>query len=82
MVSSQQRLWVEFVQPRVDRIAAQFDEVNWFPFGIGDGTKGPCVYDWTARRYGAVIDQALHRWPWRAERPCPIELPGTNAMTD
>lgn len=64
-VSSQQRLWVEFLQQRVDRIAQQLDEQDWFRFSVADGAKGPRVYDWAAGRYGASIDHKrgeLRRW--------------------
>ena len=61
-VSSQQRLWVELVQQRVDRIADQIDAVEWFRFSVADGAKGPRVYDWAAGRYGVPTDQGLTRW--------------------
>ncbi len=61
-VSRQQRLWVELVQQRVDRIADQIDASDWFRFSVADGAKGPRVYDWAAGRYGAPTEQGLRRW--------------------
>ena len=61
-VSSQQRLWVEYVQQRVDHIAEQLDEKDWFRFSVADGAKGSRVYDWAAGRYGAATEQGLTRW--------------------
>jgi len=61
-VSSQQRLWVEFTQQRVDRIADQIGAGDWFRFSVADGAKGPRVYDWAAGRYGAPTEQGLVRW--------------------
>jgi len=61
-VSSQQRLWVEFVQQRVDRIAEQLDDHDWFRFSVAQGAKGPRVYDWAAGQFGAPTDHGLIRW--------------------
>lgn len=61
-VSSQQRLWVEFVQQRVDCIAEQLGEHNWFRFSVAQGAKGPRVYDWAAGRFGAPTEHGLIRW--------------------
>lgn len=61
-VSSQQRLWVEFVQQRVDRIANTLSDDLWFRFSIGRGAKGPRVYDWTAGRFGVPTEHGLTRW--------------------
>lgn len=61
-VSCQQRLWVDFVQQRVDRIAAELADEEWFRFSIGEGMKGPRVYDWTASRFGAATEKGLTHW--------------------
>lgn len=61
-VSSQQRLWVEYVQQRVDRIADALEDDLWFRFSIGQGSKGPRVYDWAAGRFGVPTEHGLIRW--------------------
>ena len=61
-VSCQQRLWVDLVQRRVDHIAAELKDEDWFRFSIGEGTKGPRVYDWAASRFGAPTEQGLTHW--------------------
>jgi SRSO17 transposase len=61
-VSSQQRLWVEFRQQRVDDIAASVPAKSWIRLSVADGAKGPRVYDWAAARYGAPTETGLIRW--------------------
>lgn len=61
-VSSQQRLWDQFVQRRVDAIADGIPPDAWLRLSAADGTKGPRVYDWAAGRYGERTDQGLVRW--------------------
>jgi SRSO17 transposase len=67
-VSSQQRLWVELKQRRVDAIAQELTEEQWHRMSIAQGSKGPRVYDWAAGRYsggGASLEHErgeLHRW--------------------
>lgn len=61
-VSSQQRLWEQFTQRRVDAIADDIPTDAWLRLSAADGTKGPRVYDWAAGRYGERTDQGLVRW--------------------
>jgi SRSO17 transposase len=61
-VTSQQRLWVDYRQQRVDAIVRQAPAAAWFRMSVGDGAKGPRVYDWTAARFGAPSEQGLIRW--------------------
>jgi len=64
-VSSQQRLWVDFAQRRIDAIATDVPVDQWFRMSIADGAKGPRVYDWAAGSYGAPIEHERgerHRW--------------------
>lgn len=64
-VSSQQRLWVEFKQVRVDAIADTLDDDHWFRMSVGQGAKGPRVYDWAAGRFGVPIEHErgdLRHW--------------------
>ena len=61
-VSCQQRLWVDLVQQRVDHIAEKLEDGQWFRFSIGEGAKGPRVYDWTAGRFGAATEKGLTHW--------------------
>jgi SRSO17 transposase len=61
-VSGQQRLWREYVQQRVDKIADEIPADAWQRLSVADGAKGPRVYDWAAGRYGARTDRGLVRW--------------------
>ena len=61
-VSSQQRLWVDRQQQRVDRIAEDIPDDNWFRLSIAEGTKGPRVYDWSAGQFGAPTEKGLVCW--------------------
>jgi len=61
-VTSQQRLWVNGRQQRVDAIVRQAPVEAWFRMSVGDGAKGPRLYDWTAGRFGAPSEQGLIRW--------------------
>jgi SRSO17 transposase len=61
-VSCQQRLWVEFRQQRVDAIARTTPARAWQRRSVGDGAKGPRVYDWAASRFGAATAGDLIHW--------------------
>jgi len=61
-VTSQQRLWVEFEQKRVDQIVQSAPSRAWFRLSVGDGSKGPRVYDWAASTFGLPSEQGLVRW--------------------
>ena len=61
-VSSQQRLWVGLSQRRVDAIARDLDPENWLRVSVGDGMKGPRLYDWAAGKFGIPTECGLVRW--------------------
>lgn len=61
-VSGQQRLWVGLEQRRVDRIARDVPQDRWRRLSVGDGAKGPRVYDWAAGRFGAATEAGLIHW--------------------
>jgi SRSO17 transposase len=61
-VSSQQRLWVELRQKRVDQIAQALPTRVWFRFSVADGSKGPRLYDWAAGRLPRWDDQGRVKW--------------------
>ena len=61
-VSGQQRLWVRFQQRRIDALAAEVPEDRWSRLSVGEGSKGPRVYDWAAGKIGAPTDHGLNRW--------------------
>jgi SRSO17 transposase len=61
-VSCQQRLWVELRQKRVDEIARTAPTRAWQRLSVGDGAKGPRVYDWAASRFGTVTEGGLVHW--------------------
>ena len=57
-----QYLWEGFRQRRVDDIAAEVPADAWIRMSVGDGAKGPRVYDWAAARYGVPTEKGLIRW--------------------
>jgi SRSO17 transposase len=57
-----QCLWAGFQQRRMDDIAAEISVDAWARISVGDGAKGPRVYDWAAARYGAPTEKGLIRW--------------------
>lgn len=61
-VSSQQRLWVELRQERLDALVKTISAEHWFQLSAGDGAKGPRVYDWAAASFGTPVTGSLHRW--------------------
>jgi SRSO17 transposase len=61
-VTSQQRLWVGFEQKRVDQIADSAPPEAWHRLSVGEGSKGPRVYDWAASTFGLPSEQGLVRW--------------------
>ena len=61
-VTSQQRLWVEFKQRRVDAIADTIGDDDGFRLSVAQGTKGPHVYDWAASRFGIPTEMGLTHW--------------------
>jgi len=61
-VTSQQRLWVDFKQKRVDAIVGEMPENSWLRLSAGDGMKGPRLYDWAAVAFGALTEHGLRRW--------------------
>lgn len=61
-VSCQQRLWVEFRKQRVDEIARTTPAQAWQRLSVGDGAKGPRVYDWAATKFGAAAEGGLVHW--------------------
>ena len=61
-VTSQQRLWVDFQQQRVDAIAEDVPRRSWFRLSVAEGSKGPRVYDWTAGKLGIPTKKGLVHW--------------------
>ncbi len=61
-VGSQQRLWVELRQRRVDAVADELPPSAWRRLSVGDGSKGPREYDWAAGRIGGDRPHGLVRW--------------------
>jgi SRSO17 transposase len=61
-VSAQQRLWVAFRQIRVDEFAKGISAEHWFRMSVGEGTKGPRVYDWAALSFGPPVQEVFRRW--------------------
>ena len=61
-VGSQQRLWADLTQQRVDQIVLSIPRKGWFRMSVADGTKGPRIYDWAATRFGFRTDRGLVHW--------------------
>ena len=61
-VRSDQRLWVEFSQLRVDRIAAGLPRRAWHKASAGAGSKGPRWYDWALEPFGPVDGRGWQLW--------------------
>lgn len=61
-VSSQQRLWIDYEQVRIDKIAKSIPEKEWVKHSVGSGTKGERVYDWTSWRIGINDEINNHRY--------------------
>jgi SRSO17 transposase len=61
-VTARQRLWVDLKQQRVDRIARTIPLADWQCLSVGEGSKGPRVYDWAGGRFGAPTDSGLVNW--------------------
>jgi SRSO17 transposase len=73
-VGSQQRLWVELSQQRVDAIARTIPPQAWRSLSVADGSKGPRVYDWAATRFGSPTEKGLHHWLLVRRHPTTHEL--------
>lgn len=61
-VSSQQRLWMDFQQKRLDALAREIPTEHWFLMSAGDGSKGSRLYDWAAASFGMPMEGGLRKW--------------------
>jgi SRSO17 transposase len=61
-VRADQRLWVEWAQVRVDRIADGLPSQAWRKASAGAGSKGPRWYDWAVEPFGPVDERGWHLW--------------------
>ena len=61
-VRCDQRLWVEFAQVRVDRIADDLPARAWRRASAGAGSKGPRWYDWAVVPFGPVDERGWRLW--------------------
>ena len=57
-----QYLWKGLAQQRVDEIAAELPSKAWFRMSVGEGAKGPRVYEWAATKCGLPTEKGLIRW--------------------
>jgi len=57
-----QRLWRGLKQQRVDEIAAGLPSRAWLRMSIGEGAKGPRMYEWAALTFGTPTETGLVRW--------------------
>lgn len=57
------RLWTESTgRQRVDASVADKPVNEWFRHSVGNGAKGPRLYDWTAQRFGQATEDGLIHW--------------------
>jgi SRSO17 transposase len=61
-VRSDQRLWVDLTQARVDGIADGLPAGAWRRASAGDGSKGPRWYDWAVQAHGPVDACGWQLW--------------------
>ena len=61
-VRSDQRLWVDLTQARVDGIADGFPAGAWRRASAGAGSKGPRWYDWAVQAHGPVDARGWRLW--------------------
>lgn len=61
-IPSQQRLWVNFEQVRIDKIVGEIPENDWVRHSIGDGSKGKRVYDWISWSVGKKDESGFERY--------------------
>jgi SRSO17 transposase len=61
-VKSDQRLWVDLRQVRVDRIGDGWPVRAWRKASAGAGSKGPRWYDWAVEAFGPVDQQGWQLW--------------------
>ena len=61
-VQSDQRLWVDLRQVRVDRIADGLPARAWRKASAGAGSKGPRWYDWAVEPFGPVDERGWQLW--------------------
>jgi SRSO17 transposase len=61
-VQSNQRLWVGFEQVAVSAIADGLPAGAWRRGSAGWGSKGPRLYDWAWRPFGAVDERGWQLW--------------------
>ena len=59
---SDQRLWVDLRQVRVDRIADALPAKAWRKLSAGAGSKGPRWYEWAAEPFGPVDGRGWRLW--------------------
>lgn len=61
-VTSQQRLWVNFKQVRIDEIVKEKADKAWIRHSVGAGAKGERLYDWLSWRVGPEDESGCHRY--------------------
>lgn len=61
-VRSDQRLWVDLQQFRVDQIADALPAKAWRKASAGAGSKGPRWYDWAVEPFGPVDERGWQLW--------------------
>ncbi len=61
-VRSDQRLWVDLAQGRVDVIADGLPAGAWRRASAGSGAKGPRWYDWAVRAHGPADGRGWRLW--------------------
>lgn len=55
-------VWDGGVQVRVERLLPQIPEDGWQRLAVGDGSKGPRIYDWACARLPYLTDDGWAQW--------------------
>jgi SRSO17 transposase len=61
-VSARQRVFVSLREKRADALAKELAPEAWIRLSVGEGSKGPRVYDWAAAPQGLPRADGLCRW--------------------
>lgn len=61
-IKSDQRIWHELKQVRVDKYVQQLPKTNWGRYSAGTGSKGERLYEWLGERLGKADENGLCRY--------------------
>ena len=73
-IRSDQRVWINFEQKRVDEIFSTIPKKSGFRMNVADGSKGPRLYDFAAAKFGVLTEKDHQRWLLIRRHPTTGEL--------